>query len=120
VIATLSVGSTPTGIVVTPNGNKIYVSINGGNQIAEVNPLTNTVVSYFDCHGTRPYNLTLTPDGTSLYVACRTSDNVSVFNTNDNSFVTTIAVGARPWGIKVKPSGNLVYVTSQNSNIFNN
>jgi YVTN family beta-propeller protein len=43
------------------------------------------------------------------------SNTVSVIDTANNTVVTTITVGANPWGVAVNQAGSVAYVTNSNS-----
>jgi YVTN family beta-propeller protein len=45
IIATIPVGSLPTGIAVTPDGSDVYVAIRSNSTVSVINPATNTVVA---------------------------------------------------------------------------
>jgi len=53
--------------------------------------------------------------GPFAYIANYGSDNVSVIDTSTNAVVATIAVGTRPYGVAVNPTGTRVYVTNEGS-----
>ncbi len=50
----------------------------------------------------------------TAYVANFNDDTVSVIRTSDNTVIDTITVGARPFGVAVKPDGAAVYVANAN------
>ena len=60
--------------------------------------------------------MAVTPDGSKVYVPNYGSDTVSVIDTATNTVITTIPVGATPWGVAVTPDGSRVYVANSGDN----
>jgi YVTN family beta-propeller protein len=117
-LATVPVGSFPTGIAVSPNGSRVYVANQGSNNISVINTATNTVDTTVTV-GSNPYGLSVSPDGSKVYVANNGSNNVSVINTTTNTEIARVSVGqSSPTGVSVSPDGNRVYVA--NSSPFPN
>ena len=54
--------------------------------------------------------------GPYAYIPNADSNNVSVINTDTNTVVATVPVGAFPIGVAVNPSGTRVYVTNMHDN----
>ena len=79
----MPVGSDPTGIAVTPDGTKVYVTNWGSTNVSVINTATNTVTATVDV-GTTPIGVAVSPDGTKVYVTNPSSNNVSVINTTTN------------------------------------
>jgi YVTN family beta-propeller protein len=46
------------------------------------------------------------------YISNLSSNNVSVIDTANNTVVTTVPVGASPFGVAVNPAGTFAYVTN--------
>jgi YVTN family beta-propeller protein len=88
---TITVGSNPTGIAVTPNNAFIYVTNNGGTTVSVIpntfptfSPVTPVTV------GSRPYSVAITPNGLFAYVVNQGSNSVSVINTTTQFVVATV------------------------------
>ena len=45
VVATVTVGASPRGVVVTPAGTRVYVTNGGGSNVSVIDTATNTVVA---------------------------------------------------------------------------
>ena len=90
VVATVPVGSFPSGVAITPNGAFAYVStgINFGS-VSVIDTATNTVVATVPV-GLTPRGIAIEPKGAFAYVANRTSNDVSVIDTTTNMVVATI------------------------------
>jgi YVTN family beta-propeller protein len=118
VTATITVGSGPFGVAVTPDGTHAYVANTGtfsvtGTTVSVIDTATNTVGATIPV-GNTPKGVAITPDGTLAYVANGTSDNVSVIRTATNTVVATVAVGNQPEGVAVTPDGTRAYVVNEN------
>ena len=67
VVATVPVGSGPTGVAVTPDGSFIYVTNGNDNNVSVISAATNTVVATVPV-GTFPTGIAITPTGAFAYV----------------------------------------------------
>ena len=103
VIATLDVPgepSRPMGVVVSPDGEVVYISTGRGKTVVAMNAIQGGVIGSATV-GTRPWGIALSPDGSLLYSANGPSNDVSVIETNTMTVVATIPAGESPWGIAV-------------------
>jgi len=114
-VATITVGTSPNEIVITPNGLYAYVTNQVSNNVSVIDVTTNTVVATVAV-GTSPAWVAITPNGQYAYVANYGSNNVSVIDISTNTVVATVAVGTFPWAVAVTPNGQYAYVTSYGSN----
>ncbi|WP_319436179.1 YncE family protein [Mycobacterium sp. RTGN5] len=113
VTATIPVGSAPTGVAVSPNGNTVYVA-NGGGTVSVINTATNTVTTSIPVvDGAN--GVAVSPNGNTVYVA-NGGNAVSVINTATNTVTANIPVGVKPEWIAVSPDGTHVYVANSGSN----
>ena len=64
--ATISVGTFPAGVAITPDGTRVYVA-NILNSISVIDTATNAVVATISS-GQFPTGLAIIPDGTRVYV----------------------------------------------------
>ncbi|MYT16784.1 MULTISPECIES: IPT/TIG domain-containing protein, partial [unclassified Streptomyces] len=114
-VPSISVGTTPIGVAVAPNGNA-YVTAFSSNNVTVINTTTNTVVGapIPVAPGINPTGIAVAPNG-KAYVADVNSDDVTVIDTNTNTVVCTpIPVGTNPFAVAVAPNGK-IYVTNQTS-----
>jgi YVTN family beta-propeller protein len=88
------------GVVVHPDGKRVYVSAGGDGTVQVIDTATNTI-SATVAVGKRPWNMALTPDGNKLYVACGRSDAVAVVDTRSNTKIADVPVGKLPWGVAI-------------------
>jgi YVTN family beta-propeller protein len=105
VTATISVGSFPLGVTVTPDGGNVYVTNTNSATVSVIDPVSNKVIDRVSV-GTQPYSLAAAPDGRRVYVANACygfCGSVSVINTATNMVIATIPVGYSPTGVAVSP-----------------
>lgn len=113
VLGTVTVGSRPGGVAITPDGLTAYVSNAGSNTVSVLETPGNTVVQTIPVDMPRLPRISL--DGQRMYVASSNANSVSVIETVTNSVVGTIAVGQNPYGIGLTPNGEFAYVANGNS-----
>ncbi|PEQ46184.1 YncE family protein, partial [Bacillus cereus] len=77
VTATIPVGSFPTGVAITPDGNFAYVTNLG--DVSVIDTSTNTVIATVPV-GSSPFCVAITPDGNFAYVTNNIDDTVSVID----------------------------------------
>lgn len=106
--------------VITPDGNRAYVSIDGNygslSQIKVINTSTHSVIKTIQLPlSTAPLGVAMHPTGRRLYVAGWVAGNVTVVDTDSKSatyhrVIATIPVSGSARGIAIHPSGSLCYV----------
>lgn len=101
------VGTSPEGLVVTPDGNNVYVAnMNGGSvstfEVASCGPLC-TVSTISNDIVTQPSVAAITPDGGNVYVGGNGTE-LSVIDTSSNSVTGTVqGLSAAPFFIAIGP-----------------
>jgi len=121
--ATVSVGSNPNGVAVTPDGTKVYVANSDWDNVSTIDTISvidtaiDTVIARVPV-GNKPWGAAAISDGTKVYVTNEGSDTVSVIDATTNNVIKSVPVGSNPRGIVVSPDGKTVYVT--NSDWWNN
>src|SRR3990167_1869499 len=80
VVETVSVGIAPTGVAITPDGRKVYVTNVNSNDISVIDASTNVVINKSVAVGAKPSGVAITPDGRKIYVANFNSDDVSIIH----------------------------------------
>jgi YVTN family beta-propeller protein len=108
-VTTITVGTSPTGIAVTPDAAFVYVACQGVNAVSVIAAATNTVVATIPV-GTTPVAIAISPNGAQAYVVNRGSTTVSVIDTTSRTVVGTITVGSRPVAVAFSPDGTRAYV----------
>ena len=58
----------------------------------------------------------VSPDGKRVYISNGRGGTVSVIDAASNTIVTSIPVGARPWGIALTSDGSKLYTANGPSN----
>ena len=92
--------SRPMGVVVSPDGQLVFVSTGRGGTIVAVDTMRGAARGTATV-GKRPWGIALSPDGSLLYSANGPSNDVSVVDTTTMTVVATIPVGDSPWGVAV-------------------
>ncbi|HEY7994436.1 MAG TPA: bifunctional YncE family protein/alkaline phosphatase family protein [Candidatus Eremiobacteraceae bacterium] len=116
-------GTEPLAVVLSPNGERAYVSDWGAASIAVIDVRTGLRVAMIvvDHH---PNALTFSPDGGTLYVSCANSGTVDVVDTKDNAVRTRFKPslwadaleGTTPSGLAVTSDGKTLFVADAGDN----
>ncbi len=104
-------GKDPTGVVVSPDGKKVYVTNYGDKTVSIIDTATKAVITAVSVEK-GPKEIAVTPDGTKVYVANSDGGSISVIDTATNSVTNTVKVGGAPFGVAVNPAGTKAYVTN--------
>jgi YVTN family beta-propeller protein len=122
VIATVAVGTQPTGVAVHRDGSRVYVTnfrIIPTSTVSVIDTATNSVIATVAV-GLEPWGIAVHPDGNRVYVANTGSGEVSVIDTTTNTVIATVAgifpSRIAPRGVAVHPDGSRVYVAYEDSN----
>lgn len=111
-INTITTGSNPVAMALTPDGTKLLVCNYGSATVSVINPATNTVTETVNV-GNGPSAVVITPDGTKAYV-CNKTDNTVTCITISGFGTTTISSGvfSEPIAIAITPDGTKAYVSN--------
>jgi YVTN family beta-propeller protein len=93
-------GARPKGVVVHPDGKRVYVSTGSGNEVATIDAEALRVKGYTPV-GRRPWGLAVTSDGRWLLTANGVSEDVSIIDTETEKVVATVPAGKGAWGVVV-------------------
>jgi len=117
VVATITVGISPTSVAITPNGLYAYVTNSNlaSNSVSVINIFTNTVVATISNVGPEPWNIAITPNGLYAYVTNFGRNSVSLVNISTNTEVEDITVGTSPVAVAITPNGLYAYVANYGS-----
>src|SRR5262249_41811147 len=83
VTATITVGNSPFGVAVTPDGSTVYVANSMDNTVSVIPTSVNMETGVIPV-GTIPQGVAVTPDGSLVYVANSIDNTVSVIPTSVN------------------------------------
>ena len=131
--------SSPSGLSLSPAGDKLYVALNRRNALGIVDTTTGTTVQVPT--GAFPYAALATSDGRKVYVSnwagrlpqagdatdgsnpvvvdpatgIASNGTVSVYDTTAQAVTRTIEVGLHPSALALSPDGSRLYVANSNS-----
>ncbi len=119
IIASVPVGAAPGGIVVNPQGTRVYVTNSGGASVSVIDTATNKEIKKIQV-ADDPAFAAINPAGTRLYVTHYVDNpndplavGLSVIDTESNTKIAGIPLGLNAGeGVAVNPAGTLVYVAS--------
>lgn len=101
----------------TPDRERLFVSIPEQSSIAVVNTLTRGLETTIPLGaGERPLRVALSPDGRRLWVSLDKSSLVAVIDTEARRLHSTIGVGRGPHNFAFTPDGALAFVSNSASN----
>ncbi|MDP9268494.1 MAG: PxKF domain-containing protein [Acidobacteriota bacterium] len=115
VTSTITVGTNPYGVAITPDGTRAYVANYGSASVSVIDTTNNSVVTTVAV-GANPYGVAISPDGTRAYVSNGVSGTVSVIDTGSNAVIATVTVAGGNSHLRevaISPDGSRVYVASQ-------
>ena len=115
VTATIVTAKGPSGIAITPDGSKAYVSniVDGlDGTVTVLSTATNAILATIQTHGT-PQAGVVSPDGTTVYIADNGTDQVDVIDTATDTLRTTVTAGDNTVGIAITPDGSTLYVANR-------
>ena len=98
VIKTIPVGSSPTGVEVSPDGKIAYVACENVNRIYVINTATDTVSSTINVDHF-PVNIAFTPDGLKAYVTALTDKTFKNFERKKFPNITMVTMTSYEEGL---------------------
>ena len=115
----MPVGAAPGGIVVNPQGTRVYVTNTGGTSVSVIDTATNKEIEKIQV-AAQPAFAAINPAGTRLYVTHYVDNpndplavGLSVIDTASNTKIAGIPLGFNSGeGVAVNPAGTRVYVTA--------
>jgi YVTN family beta-propeller protein len=111
VLSTIPIPVGPHGLVISPDGQRVYASSDGASSVSVISTVTDRVVTSIEV-GKSPHGLAITRDGRQVLVAGFGTNQVVVIDTVRNQVVAGIPVG-NPHNIAVSPDGRTAYVAAQ-------
>ena len=110
-IQTITVGTQPSAVAISPDGTTAYVTNYGSANVTPIATGTNVAGTPIAV-GTNPRGVVFSLDGTKAYVTNSTAGTVSVINPFTKTVSSTINVGTTPFGIAITPDGGKLYVAN--------
>jgi YVTN family beta-propeller protein len=111
VIGTIPVPAGPHGLVITPDGRKVYVSSDGASTVSVIDTATDRVIGQIEV-GANPHGLAISPDGRQILVSGFGSNRAVLIDTTTDRVVGEIPV-PQPHNATISPDGRTAYVASQ-------
>jgi len=110
VLTTIAVAA-PDGLVITPDGAKVYVSSNSAGVINVIDTATDRVTTSINA-GAQPAGLAIAHDGRHLVAAIQGDGKALIIDTATDSVTGTIAVG-KAHNSAISADGQTAYIASQ-------
>lgn len=119
-IKSVEVGLHPCGMVLSPDGSRLYVACSNSDIISVIDIRSDAVIENISVHmrkeipfGSSPNDLAVSPDGKFLYVANGTENAVCVINTEiPGKVLGYIPTGWYPGSIIMDQEGKTLYVAN--------
>lgn len=108
-------GSRPTGIVVDPERNRLYVSNIGDDFVSVIDLSNDQIIDRIPTAGSRSTQMAFDPATDRLFVGNQGSHGVTVIDLEQMRAVRFIHTGQQPVGIGFNPVSNEVYVANRGS-----
>ncbi len=109
-------GAWRSGIGITPDGSKLYVTADP--DIVYVIRTADTTVARIVEVGNDPYGLAVAQDGRLVYVCCHEDGHVRAIDTENDSVVAELAVGGAPMDLVLSPDGSKLYVAGESRMMY--
>ncbi len=111
---TIGTGSNLTGVAVSADGSKVYVTNAVTNTVSVIDAVSKSVVRTITV-GNAPTGIAIR--GNRAYVGNAIDKSITVINTADDAIIDTIAVPFRVDSVAVSPDGSLLYLTTFSNGI---
>jgi YVTN family beta-propeller protein len=105
----IPIGSNPRAIVLSPDGSKLYVTMNISGKVQAWDLNTNKTIKSVKT-GEAARSLDISSDGSALFVVNFKSDTISKVRTSDMKVLQTIKVCNEPIGVTYDSSTNRTWV----------
>ncbi len=110
----IDVGKRPRSIAFTKDGKRAYAPAEVDGTLTVIDATTYKPIKTVKVpgEGAKPMGTAISPDDSKVYVSTGRGGTVAVFDSKTNSFVDTVRVGSRPWGIAVTPDGKELWTAN--------
>ncbi|MFQ5709677.1 MAG: MBL fold metallo-hydrolase, partial [bacterium] len=117
VLATVPVGTHPSGGAVLPGDIEYAVAVRGDNRVVFINTASLQVVDSLSAGiGDGPFSVVVSPDGQQAFVNNTASNDISVIERHNRRVIARIPVGKTPITLSVHPSGTTLWSGCEGSN----
>jgi YVTN family beta-propeller protein len=104
----------PAGMVISPDGQRLYVTQNLAHAVAVIDVANRTVLTSIPV-GKSPWGLAIHPTRHELYVTNRGDRTATIIDTDMNVVRSSVSTGVNPNAIAVTPDGSKVFIANANS-----
>jgi YVTN family beta-propeller protein len=111
VLRTIPVPPGPHGLVITPDGTKVFVSSDGASTVSVIDTATDQIVNSIDV-GQTPHGLAISADGREVLVSGFGTNQAEVIDTSSDQVIGHMPV-PQPHNSAISPDGRRAYVGSQ-------
>jgi YVTN family beta-propeller protein len=117
-VTTIAGFNSPVGLVMSPDGTRVYVVNSQPNPgtVSVINTATNTIIATITV-GNGATLAAISPDGAHLYVPNPNDGTLSVITTATNRVTATVTLGGQPLGPVVTPDGAHVYIANFSNSV---
>lgn len=113
---TIPVGSSPTGVAITPNGQFVYVTNRTSGTMSKIDTASNTVVATITGLSS-PQGVAVSADGVSVYVVANGSLSLVRYSVATNAVTGSFSLPpGTPVDVAITPNGQFAYVVDQSQN----
>ena len=105
----LNVGSNPRALVLSPDNQKLYITLNSSGRVGAFDIAANKMIKTVKT-GNAARSLDISTDGSALYVVNYTSDTISKVRASDLKVLQKINVCNEPIGVTYESTNKRVWV----------
>ena len=111
VVGTIPIPKGPHGLVITPDGRKVYVSSDGASTVSVIDTASDRVIATIEV-GANPHGLAVSGDGRRVLAMGWGTNRVLVIDTATDRVITEVPV-AQPHNGTLSRDGSIAWVGSQ-------
>ena len=117
ILDTIPTGPRPHGLVASPDGRWLFITVETTNELLKVDVLTHEIVGRVDV-GPVPNEPTVSRDGRHVFVPQRRGDQTAIVETETMSVVKTLPAGREQHNAYTSHDGRRVYVTAMGDSLI--
>jgi YVTN family beta-propeller protein len=117
VIDTIETGRRPHGVIVSPDGRTLYITVELTNELLKVDVATHRLLARATV-GPVPNEPTISADGRYVFVPQRRGQHTDVVDTETMTVVKSLPVGLEQHNSYTSADGRHVYVTSMGDSLI--